>query len=207
MRFTGEQVNTYGNDLTRLFFLDATMSGVPVDVLHAYVDSSATMRVKAASLIPMVNASGTDMDRGETVTLFNDLCVLAPAALVEARVTWQPLDDHHARGAFTNGAHTVSAELAFNDDHELVDFVSEDRLRSSPDGTTLTRQRWSTPVSDCRTFDSRRVSSHGEARWHAPAPEGEFCYLELDLDLDLTYNLRSAPPTESRPWLRGVRAP
>jgi hypothetical protein len=207
MRFTGEQVNTYGTDLTRLFFLDATMFGVPVDVLHTYLGASATMRVKAASLVPLVNATGSDMDRAETVTLFNDLCVLAPAALVDARVTWYPVDDHHARGAFTNGAHTVSAELAFDDDHELVDFVSEDRLRASPDGTTFTRQRWSTPVSDCRTFDSRRVSSRGEARWHAPDPEGEFCYLEFNLD-NLTYNVCSAPrtglrhqvPRSRRPW-------
>jgi uncharacterized membrane protein YphA (DoxX/SURF4 family) len=197
MRFTGEQVNTYGDDLTRLFLLDATMFGVPVDVLHAYRGSSATMRVKAASLIPMVNASGTDMDRAETVTLFNDLCVLAPAALVDARVRWQPVDDHHACGTFTNGAHTVTAELAFNDDHELVDFVSDDRLRASSDGTTFTRQRWSTPFSDYHTFDSRRVSSRGEARWHAPAPEGEFCYLEVTLD-DLHYNLPATPPAAAQ---------
>lgn len=189
MRFTGEQVNTYGIDLTRLFFLDATMFGVPVDVLHTYLGPSATMRVKAASLVQLVNASGSDMDRAETVTLFNDLCILAPAALVDARVTWQPIDDHQARGAFTNGSHTVSAELVFNDDYELVDFVSEDRLRASSDGTTFIRQRWSTPVSDRRTFDSRRVSSRGEARWHAPDPEGEFCYLEFNLD-DLIYNIR-----------------
>jgi uncharacterized membrane protein YphA (DoxX/SURF4 family) len=198
MRFSGEQVNTYGTDLTRLFFLDATMFGVPVDVLHAYLGSSATMRVKAVSLIPMVHASGTEMDRAETVTVFNDLCALAPAALVEARVTWQPIDQHHARGTFTNGAHTVSAELVFNDDHELVDFVSDDRLRASSDGTTFTRQRWSTPFSDYRTVDSRRVSSHGEARWHARAPEGEFCYLEVTLD-DLRYNLHATPPAGTQP--------
>ena len=192
MEFTGEQVNTYGTDLTRLFFMDASMLGLPVDVLHTYVVPSATMRVRAASLVPMVNTSGDDLDRAETVTLFNDLSVLAPAALVDARVTWQPVDDHHVRGAFTNGTHTVSAEFVFNDDHELVDFVSEDRLRASADGTSFTRQRWSTPVWDYRTFDSRRVCSRGEARWHAPAPEGEFAYLEFSLD-NLIYNVHSAP--------------
>ena len=198
MGFTGEQVNTYGTNITRLFFLDATMFGLPVDVLHIFVGPSATMRVKAASLVPLVNASGTEMVRAETVTLFNDLCVLAPAALIDARVRWQSVDDHHVRGAFTNGMHTVSAELAFNDDHELVDFVSEDRLRASADGTTFTRQKWSTPLSDYRSLDTRRVSSRGEARWHAPEPEGEFAYLEFKL-AELVYNVDSAPRTRSRP--------
>lgn len=197
MEFTGEQVNTYGCDVSRLFFMDATMFGLPVDVLHTYVGASATMRVKVASVVPMVTASGGDMDRAETVTLFNDVCVLAPAALLDARVTWQPLDDRHVRGAFTNGNQTVSAELVFNDDHELIDFISQDRLRASADGATFARQEWSTPLSDYRTFDSRRVGSRGEARWHAPDPEGEFAYLEIVLD-DVSYHVGSAQQTASR---------
>ncbi len=192
MSFTGEQVNTYGPETSRLFFIDATMFGLPVDVLHALVGPSATMRVKVCSLLPMVNASGAEMDRGETVTLFNDLCILAPAALVDAPVTWQPLDDHHARGTFTNGAQSVTADLVFNDDHELVDFVSDDRLRASPDGKTFTRQRWSTPVSGYRAFGSRHVAAHGEGRWHAPDPEGEFPYIEFNAD-EITYNASTAP--------------
>jgi len=120
MSFTGEQVNTYGPEPSRLFFMDATMFGLPVDVLHTYVGPSATMRVKACSLVPMVSAAGPDMDQAETVTLFNDLCILAPAALIDAPITWQTLDEHHVRGTFSNGAHTVTAELVFNDDHDLI---------------------------------------------------------------------------------------
>lgn len=191
MSFTGEQVNTYGPDPSRLFFMDATMRGLPVDVLHAYVGPSATMRVKLASVVPMVDASGPEMDVGETVTLFNDLCLLAPGALVDAPVRWQPLCDHHVRGFFSNGDHTVSADLVFDDDGQLVDFVSDDRLRNSPGDAGFTPQRWSTPVLGHRTFDSRRVSTPGEGRWHAPEPEGTFAYLELDVD-DLAYNIGTA---------------
>ena len=187
MSFTGEQVNTYGSEPCRLFFMDATMLGLPVDVLHVYTGSTATMRVKVGSLVPMVNAAGPEMDRGETVTLFNDLCVFAPAALVDAQVTWQPVDRHHVRGAFTSGSHTVTAELVFDDGGALVGFVSDDRLRASQDGRTFTPQRWSTPVGDYRTVDSRRVATCGEARWHAGDPEGEFAYVEMRVD-ELTYN-------------------
>ncbi|MEA2843195.1 MAG: hypothetical protein QOJ69_866, partial [Actinomycetota bacterium] len=51
MPFHGEQVNTCGADPVRLFFIDASMLGVPIDVLHVFVGAAATMRVKAASLV------------------------------------------------------------------------------------------------------------------------------------------------------------
>ena len=191
MPFTGVQVNTYGPKPSRLFFMDATMFGLPVDILHTYVGRSACMRVKACSLVPMANVTGPDMDHAETVALFNDLCLLAPAALIDVPVAWELVDDHHVRGAFTNGPHTVTAELVFSDDHDLIDFISDDRLRASPDGEVLTLQRWSTPVGRYRILDARRVGTHGEGRWHAPQPEGEFAYLELDLD-GITYNAGDA---------------
>lgn len=190
MPFTGEQTNTYGPEPSRLFFMDATMFGLPIDILHTYLGSSATMRVKACSLVPMVHATGPDMDRAETVTLLNDLCILAPAALIDAPVTWQLVDDHHVHCTFSNGAHTVTAELAFSDDDDLIDFTSDDRLRASPDGKMFTRQRWSTPVGRYRSIESRRICTGGEGRWHAPKPEGQFAYLEFNLDA-IAYDLGS----------------
>jgi hypothetical protein len=121
------------------------------------------------------------MDQAETVTLLNDLCVLAPAALVDAPIDWTPIDDHHARATFTNAGHTVTAVLTFNDEHELVDFVSDDRLVASPDGRTFAPQRWSTPITDYRSFDGRRIGAFGRARWH-PADAPGFDYLEFHAD-------------------------
>lgn len=195
MEFTGEQFNTYGPDPRRLFHINATMFGVPMDILHVFADGAATMRGRVGYLLPILAAAGPEMDRAETVTLFNDMCILAPAALVDAPVTWQSLDADRVAGAFTLGAHTVTAELVFDDDHDLVDFVSEDRLRSSADGKTFTRQRWSTPIGGYREAGTRRLAATGEGRWHAPQPEGEFAYLEFHLD-DISYNTTAAtcPP-------------
>ncbi len=198
MHFVGEQVNTYGTDLSRVFFMDATMKGLPVDVLHTFVGSTATMRVKLLSVITMVDAAGPDMDRAETVTLFNDMCLLAPAALADAPVTWRPIDDRRVSGTFTHGDHTVSAALVFDEAGDLVDFVSDDRLRASNDGVTFTLQRWSTPWCGYRQFDFRRVGAAGEGRWHAPDPEGEFVYLEFRLD-DIAYNERISDRPLERP--------
>jgi hypothetical protein len=187
MTLVGEQFNTYGARPRRLFRLDAVRFGLPADVLHVFEDGGASMRAKVLSVVPVLDAAGPDMDRGETVTVFNDLCLLAPAALVDAPVLWQLVDERHVRGTFTCGSQTVSAVLVFDDDGDLVDFISDDRLRASADGRTFTRQRWSTPVQAYAVFGRRRAMAHGEARWHAPEPEGEFAYFEYSLD-HITYN-------------------
>jgi hypothetical protein len=185
MTFTGEQVNTFGLQPGRLFLMDAELFGLPVEVLHVFTAGRATMRVRALSLFTMVDASGPEMDRGETVTIFNDLCILAPAALVDAPITWTSLDDHHVRGVYTCGANTVTAELTFSDDDALVDFFSDDRTAASADGKTFTPQGWSTPIGGYRDLGSARLGTIGEGHWHAAA--GEFAYIEFDLD-DITYN-------------------
>jgi hypothetical protein len=187
MPFRGAQVNTFGTDPVRLFYIDATMLGFPLDVLHVFAGPSATMRVRALSLFRMVNAAGPEMDQGETVTVFNDLCVLAPSALVDAPIVWETIDSHHVRGAFTRGAHTVTAVLIFNDAHELIDFISDDRTAASSDGNHFVQQRWSTPLRGYRSFGATRIATIGQGRWHAPDPEGEYTYIDFHVD-DIVYN-------------------
>ncbi|MDP1832846.1 MAG: hypothetical protein Q8K67_12365 [Geothrix sp.] len=126
MDFTAEQLNTV--DPPRRFFkMDAVMKGLPVDVLHAFDEGGATMRVRLLSAITMVDLKGPDLTRAETVTLFNDLCVLAPGALVSPLIAWEPVDATTARAQFTLRENTINAELRFNAAGELVDFVSDDR--------------------------------------------------------------------------------
>lgn len=187
MPFSADQ-HSFVDRPARLFYMTATMLGVPAQGLHRYVDVAAMMRVKAAALVPVVDLSGPDMTRAETVTLFNDLSIMAPGALVDRAITWEPTDGLCVRATFTNAGHTIRAELVFNDAGELVDFVSDDRLAATPDGGGMVPMRWSTPLTEYRTFGAHRLGSRGEGRWHAP--DGEYSYLELVLD-EVTYNVWS----------------
>ena len=185
MDFTAEQVDTFGSTPSRLFLMDARMKGLPVDVYHRFVGEAATFRVRLASLVPLVDAKGPELTRSETVTLFNDLCVLAPGALADPSIRWEPIDGTAARAFYARGRETVSAVLRFDPSGWLVDFVSDDRSRASRDGRSFTRMRWSTPLGDPRAFGELRLASHGEARWHAPGA-ADFAYIEWDL-LEVAY--------------------
>jgi hypothetical protein len=186
MPFEAEQ-QSFANPSTRLFLMRARMFGLPVEAFHRFVDGRATMQVKVLGILPMIDASGPVMDQSETVTLFNDMCLLAPATLLDPRIEWEPIDSHAARARFTNGAQTVTATLLFDDEGLLTNFISDDRSRASPDGKNFTRHRFSTPVRDYRAFGAVRLPTHGDARYHLP--EGEFTYGEFDLQ-DVAYNVR-----------------
>jgi uncharacterized protein DUF6544 len=71
-------------------------------------------------------------------------------------------------------------------DGRLVNFESDDRSRSSPDGT-YTKLRFSTPLRDYRDFRALYLAGYGEARWRLP--DGEFTYGEFTIT-DVVTNVR-----------------
>ena len=186
MPFEADQ-QSFADQPTRLFLMHARMFGLPVEVFHRRIGGHATMQVKIAGAIPIVDARGEVMDRSEAVTLFNDMCLLAPGTLLDPQIAWEPVDARTARARFTDGDQTISATLLFGGDSLLTNFVSDDRSRSSPDGKTFTRLRFSTPTRDYRDFGPARLGSYGEARWMLP--DGEFTYGEFELQ-KVTYNVR-----------------
>jgi hypothetical protein len=186
MPFEAEQYTFLDGEPARLFYMTASMAGIPLQGLHRYVGPSASMLVKVAGLVPVANLSGTEMTRAETVTLLNDMCIMAPATLLDAHIEWEAVDDRTVRATLTNAGHTIGAELSFNDAGELTDFWSTDRRKASSDGASLTPARWSTPLTHYRQFGAFRLASHGEGRWREA--DREYAYIELEFD-DITHGL------------------
>ena len=190
MPFEAEQ-QSFADEPTRLFLMRARMFGVPVQAFHRLIGGHATMQVKAAGVVPVADAPGDEMDRAETVTLFPDMCILAPGTLVWPDIPWGPVDGSTARARFTLRGHTITATLFFDTEGRLVNFESDDRSRSTPDGT-ITTSRFSTPLRDYRDFGPLHLAGYGEARWRLP--EGEFTYGEFTLrEVDINATSRAVP--------------
>lgn len=184
MPFVAEQYN-FVDPPVRLFYLNASMFAIPVQGYHRYAGSSASMRAKAAALIPVATESGSEMTQSETVTLFNDMCLMAPATLLDSAIEWLPVDTHAVRARFTSAGHTISADLLFDDAGMLTNFVSADRYQSMGD-IGMRKLRWSTPMWTHRQYGPVRLPAAGEARWEEPA--GEYAYIHLSID-DVQYNV------------------
>ncbi len=163
---------TFFDRPARLFLMRARMFGLPVRALHVYRRESATFTVRVASMIDVVDQRGPAISAAETVTVLNDLCLMAPGAMADRRLSYAPIDDRTADVTFVNGPHRVTATLVFNDDDDLIDFRSDDR----PDSSTgrFVAMRWSTPVESYRDVAGRHQLHRGSAAYLRP--DGPFVY-------------------------------
>jgi hypothetical protein len=180
---TSVQYNFF-DEPTRLFYMQAKMFGMTVPGYHRYVEAKATMDIRLFGLFPIVKQSGDIMNKTETVTLFNDMCLMVPATLIDKRIQWEPIDSLTTKAIFTNRGISISAILYFNETGQLINFTSDDRTAISD----MKQYRFSTPVAGYENINGINVMSGGEATWHYL--DGDFVYGKFNLK-NIKYNLRS----------------
>ncbi len=183
MPFSSEQHN-FIPTAWRLFFLKATMKNLPVAGYHRYQDGEAFMDIRLFSLFKVQYQSGREMGIAETVTFFNDMCCMAPAALIDERITWGNTQGNKVEAKFTVNGITISAVLIFNDEGKLVNFLSNDRYALQSDGSLLQCQ-WSTPLRDYREVNGYTLARTAEAIF--AYPEGGFTYGKFQI-LNISYD-------------------
>lgn len=179
--FTSHQYNFFDRP-ARLFFMKAKMFGITVPGYHRYTAGEAGMDIRLFGMIPVVRHSGAVMNQAETVTFFNDMCMFAPAALIDKRIKWESIDNYSVLAHFTNENITISATLFFNDIGQLIEFRSDDRT----DVSDMKQYTFSTPVKDYRQTKGLMLPHYGEAIWLYP--EEAFVYGKLSMK-DIGYNL------------------
>ncbi len=184
--FSTTQYNFF-DEPTRLFFVKAKMFGTIVPGYHRYQNKMASMQIKLLGLFNMVNLKGDIMNKAETVTVFNDMCLMAPASLIDKRIEWTSIDSLSAKATFTNGSNKITATLIFNETGQLVNFISDDRYAISD----MKQYRFSTPVKEYMPLNGMNVLKYGEAIWHYPG--GEFVYGKFHLK-SIEYNVAEMKP-------------
>jgi len=175
--FTCEQYNFF-DEPTRLFFMKGKIKGFTFSGYHKYSKAIAMMDIRLFGFFSVVKIDGKDMDKAETVTLFNDMCLMAPATLIDKRIIWEAVDSNSAKGTFTNQAITISAILYFNEKGQLINFISNDR--------DVNHYPFSTPVRNYKKTNGINIMTYGETIWHYP--DGKFTYGKFNLK-EIEYNV------------------
>ncbi len=184
MYLTSEQYNFIPAP-TRLFYLDATMKGLPVAGFHCFKNGVAYMDIRLLSMFKVEYQSGGVMDSSETVTFFNDMCCMAPATLIDKRIKWLEVEGNKVKASFTYNGITISAWLYFNEKGELVNFTSEDRSALGKNGETV-KLKWSTPLRDYKAINGYKLASYAETIYSYP--DGDFTYATFTIKC-IGYNL------------------
>jgi hypothetical protein len=169
----------------RLFYIVAKKKGIPAVGLHIYRNVKAIFKIKILGLFTVVDASGPEMDQGETVTVLNDMFFIAPGSLIDKRIQWETINDLTVKATFTNENISISAVLYFHEDGRLMNFISNDRYETN--GREYKNYPWETPVSEYKEANGYRLPS--KARLIYRRPEGDFCYGEFEL-VSIEYNCR-----------------
>ncbi|MCM4164501.1 MULTISPECIES: DUF6544 family protein [unclassified Arenibacter] len=180
-KFTSEQHNFFDCP-TRMFLMKARVNGLPTMGYHKYNREGARMNIRLLSLFSIVDINGSELYPTETVTYFNELCLFAPAALIDERISWEVIDNLCAKATFDNKGTVVSAVLYFNEKGQLINFVSNDRYSVSE----MQAFPFSTPVSNYKNVNGYKRPFYGEAIWQYP--EGEFVYGKFCVK-DVVYNI------------------
>jgi hypothetical protein len=186
MPFASEQYN-FLDSTVRLFFMKAEMKKLPVNGFHKFMSGEASMDIRLLSLFKVQYQSGDEMNIAETVTFFNDMCVMAPGSLIDPRISWLEVDKDKVKAKFTNRSISITAWLYFNEQGQLVNFISDDRYASNQDGS-MQRLTWLTPMKDYKEFNGIKISSYADAIYKYP--DKDLCYGTFQTK-SVDYNLKS----------------
>lgn len=167
----------------RYFFMKGKMFGIEVPGYHRFEDGKASMDIRLFGLIRVMYQSGPIMNQSETVTLLNDMCLMAPAALIDKRIRWKEVDSVTAEATFTLQDIAVTARLSFDHAGKLINFESHDRYEVNE----MKKLPWLTPCSNYKKMNGVMLASKGEAVYQYP--DGAFTYGVFNLQ-SLAYNVQ-----------------
>jgi Family of unknown function (DUF6544) len=170
------------------FVWAGTLRVGPLPVARArdmYAKGEGRMLVKVASLWPVVNASGEQMNQGETMRYLSEM-IWFPAAFLAGNIAFEPVDDSCARVILTDHGRTATGTMFFDQQGRFTDFVAQ-RYRT-PDASSP--DTWSTPFTGYGEFEGLRLPTRGKALYKLPG--GDLEYIEVTLT-GLHYDTGAAP--------------
>ncbi len=167
------------------FIWDATVpvAGIPVvRGRDGYLEGRGLMTIKIGSLIPVVDASGPEVDQAALTRHLSEMPWF-PSAFLRERVTWEAIDDATVRVTLADGELRASGTLSIDPEGRLVEFRTE---RHAMVGDTFPLRPWSTPTYAYGDFEGLRLPVRGAAVW--TLPDGtSFPYIEVELT-DVEYD-------------------
>jgi len=150
--------------------------------LDKYCQGHGSMQIKLLSLIPVVDAQGTEIDQGTLVRYLGEI-IWFPAAALSDYLQWEEQGPNAARVTMSYGGITASATFDFTEQGDVVGF-STMRYREVKGQYSL--EKWGARITGYREFNSLRIANEGEVIWYLP--EGEFPWYRFRIT-QLEYNV------------------
>lgn len=172
----------FARQTDRIALIDTSMYGVPFQGLDSYVDGVGSMKGVLAKTFTLFDQRGTEMDKASLVTFLSEVLLL-PGAALQSYITWEAIDDAHARAIITRYGISASGIFSFDDQGECLSFTTDDRTAIGMDGSKQ-QVKWSALLGNYKVIDGIRQPTHLQAVWHYKT--GDLVYFDSD-NLRLEY--------------------
>ena len=132
-----------------------------LSILDAYVAGSGLLQARLFGAIPLADAHGPDLSRGEAMRYLAELPWAPDAILVNPDIEWSVAMDGWIEARLSLEAGTALVRLRANDHGEIVEITAKDRPARLPDGTTALMD-WRGLFSAHAEMGGRRIPLAGE---------------------------------------------
>ncbi|MDX1941538.1 MAG: DUF6544 family protein [Saprospiraceae bacterium] len=151
--------------------------------IDTYQNGKGRMLIKVLSLVPIVNATGTETDQGTMLRYLAEM-IWFPSAALNHYITWEKLDVNSAKATMNYNGVIASGIFTFSNNGDVISFEA-DRYYNRKSGATL--ERWYIENSKYDIFNDIRIPIKSEVTWKLK--EGDFTWYKLEIT-DITYNQR-----------------
>ena len=146
-----------------------------IDVRDRYAGGEGNMLVKGLSTIPIADAKGPEMDLSSLQRYIGEMPWFPTAFLNDEYVTWEAIDESHARAIITDGTDSANVIFSFDGAGRITSVSTDARYRTV--GDSYSRDRWTGYFYDYQEQDGFIVPMEIMAEWNLP--EGNFSYIRL----------------------------
>jgi hypothetical protein len=155
---------------------------INVAAIDKFSNGEGRLVVKMLSVFKVADAKGEEYDKAELVRYLNEM-IWFPSAFLSEYIHWEPRSSDSARVTITVGGLTASAEVYFNPEGQITNFVAE-RYMDISGGMIL--KKWSTPLQEYAEINGIVVPVKGEGVWKLSS--GDFSYVRITEIPDIEYN-------------------
>lgn len=152
------------NEPNRIAYINSSMYGIPFEGLDPYTAGNGSMKGVLAKLFRLFNQTGDSMDKASLVTFLSE-CLIIPNAGLQNYITWEGIDDLHAKATISYYGGTASGVFSLNENGEMLSFTTNDRYATATDGMSK-KVKWSVACSDYVETNGIRRPTVLQAIWH-----------------------------------------
>lgn len=155
---------SFADEPVRLAYIKTSIFSIPFEAYDSTQNGVGFMKGVLGKVITLFNQTGTEMDKAQLLTYLGE-CFLIPSAIFNGYITWESIDDTHAKASISYKGITGSGVFTFNEQGFVQSFQTEQRARIGNNGS-VDYPKWSLEYGEFKEKDNIYYPTKLRTIWH-----------------------------------------